>query len=69
MNRMNRVQIASQILDWLETQKLDCLYKGIHFDCAVALRVAPNNRAYVAAWNSIRFCLDGNNRPVAYLPD
>jgi len=60
--------IVVEILDWLHAQDLDCLYKGIQFDCAKALRIAPNNRKYIEAWQIIRFGLDGNNRPVAYLP-
>ena len=66
---MKRVTtMVVEILDWLYEQDLDCLYKGIRFDCAKALRVAPNNPVYQAAWEIIRFGLDGNNRPVAYLP-
>jgi hypothetical protein len=57
-----------EILDWLYKEDLDCLYKGVRFDCAKALRVAPNNPTYQAAWQIIKFGLDGNNRPVAYLP-
>jgi hypothetical protein len=59
---------ALKIIDWLNGQQLDCLYRGVHFDAAMALGIAPNNRTYAAAWNSLRFALDGNNRPVAYLP-
>ena len=60
--------MVCEILHWLEDQKLECLYKGIRFECAMGLRVAPNNVAFKAAWDRIRFALDGNNRPVAYLP-
>ena len=59
--------VATQIIDWLDSQNLECLYKGIQFDCAMALKIAPSNPAFVAAWNRIRFTVDGNNRPVAYL--
>ena len=59
--------VANQILDWLDSQNLECLYRGMRFDCAMALRIAPNNQLFVAAWDSLRFTLDGNNRPVAYL--
>jgi hypothetical protein len=66
MRTVNKIII--EILDWLHSQDLDCLYKGIQFDCAMAIRIAPNNRKYIEAWNTIRFALDGHNRPVAYLP-
>jgi hypothetical protein len=66
MRTNHKMTIA--ILDWLYKEDLDCLYRGIQFDCAKALRIAPNNPAYKASWEMIRFALDGNNRPVAYLP-
>jgi hypothetical protein len=56
------------ILDWIESQNLDCLYRGIRSDCALALGVALTNPTFHFAWNCIRFTLDGNGRVVAYLP-
>ena len=65
---MGNYETTIAILNWIEDQDLDCLYKGVRFDCAVALKVAPNNPRFHFAWDLVRFTLDGNGRVVAYLP-
>ena len=58
---------AHKILTWLRSQDLTPLWGGIRFDCAMALRVAPNDPVYRAAWTYVRFTLDGNGNTVPYL--